>query len=183
MSAASPVAYAAQPGTSGGVARRIHYGGFWIRFVAALVDGLVLSIPGYFIYMIVIATFGGAAILRFRSLSSDNADQLMQNFPAIFAAILGFSIIMALISLVINWLYYALMESSPRQATLGKMILNLRVTDKNGNRISFGRASGRYFGKIVSGMTMLVGYIMAGFTEKKQALHDFIADTLVVYSD
>ncbi len=68
------------------------------------------------------------------------------------------------------------------QGTVGKKILGLRVTDLNGNRVSFGRASGRFFGKIVSGFTLMIGYIMAGFTEKKQALHDMIAGCLVVKS-
>jgi uncharacterized RDD family membrane protein YckC len=85
-----------------------------------------------------------------------------------------------LLIIVALWLYYALMESSSKQATLGKLALGIVVTDLNGNRISFGRATGRYFGKIVSGMIFAIGYIMAGFTEKKQALHDMIASCLVV---
>ena len=79
-----------------------------------------------------------------------------------------------------QWLYFALMESSSKQATLGKMALGIIVTDLNGNRLSFGRATGRYFGKIISGAILMIGYIMAGFTEKKQALHDIIAGCLVV---
>jgi uncharacterized RDD family membrane protein YckC len=81
---------------------------------------------------------------------------------------------------VAGWLYFALMESSAKGATLGKMALGLRVTDLSGNRISFGRATGRYFGKIVSGMIFSIGYIMAGFTQQKQALHDIMAGCLVV---
>jgi uncharacterized RDD family membrane protein YckC len=60
------------------------------------------------------------------------------------------------------------------------MAIGIKVTDLNGNRISFGRATGRYFAKILSGMILMIGYIMAGFTEKKQALHDMIASCLVV---
>jgi uncharacterized RDD family membrane protein YckC len=82
--------------------------------------------------------------------------------------------------MIVGWLYYALMESSVNQATLGKMALGIKVTDLDGNRISFGRATGRYFGKIVSGMILYIGFIMAGFTEKKQALHDIMASCLVV---
>ena len=74
-----------------------------------------------------------------------------------------------------SWLYWALMESSAWQATLGKKLFGLKVTDLQGRRISFARASGRYFGKIV-----FVGFIMVAFTEKKQALHDMIAGCLVV---
>ncbi len=74
-----------------------------------------------------------------------------------------------------SWLYWALMESSRWRATLGKKILGLEVTDLEGRRISFARATVRYFGKII-----FVGFIMVAFTEKKQALHDIIAGCLVV---
>ncbi len=82
--------------------------------------------------------------------------------------------------IVLNWLYYTLLESSSRQATLGKMALGIVVTDLEGNRISFARANGRYWGKLVSAIILLIGFIMAGFTRKKQALHDIMAGTLVV---
>ena len=85
-----------------------------------------------------------------------------------------------LLSIVISWLYFALMESSNKQATVGKIALNLRVTDMAGNRVSFARATGRYFGKYLSGMIFLIGFLMAAFTSKKQALHDVLADTLVI---
>ena len=85
-----------------------------------------------------------------------------------------------LIAISINWLYFALMESSANRATVGKMALGIIVTDMQGNRISFARATGRYFAKFLSAMILLIGYIMAGLTEKKQALHDKIADTLVI---
>jgi len=78
------------------------------------------------------------------------------------------------------WIYFASLESSASQATLGKRMLGLKVADLSGGRISFGRATGRYFAKILSGVILLIGYIMAGFTEKKQALHDMLAGTLVL---
>jgi uncharacterized RDD family membrane protein YckC len=77
------------------------------------------------------------------------------------------------------WLYFALQESSERQATLGKMALKIYVTDLQGRRISFGQATGRYFGKILSTLILGIGYMMAGFTAQKQALHDMMASTLV----
>jgi uncharacterized RDD family membrane protein YckC len=86
----------------------------------------------------------------------------------------------SLVNTVIGWLYYAGLESSGRQATLGKMALGLAVTDVAGNRISFLRATGRYFAKILSALILLIGFIMVAFTEKKQGLHDMIAGTLVV---
>jgi uncharacterized RDD family membrane protein YckC len=72
------------------------------------------------------------------------------------------------------------MESGSMQGTLGKKLLGIKVTDMEGGRIGFGRATGRYFGKILSGMIFMVGFLMAAFTEKKQALHDMLAGTLVV---
>jgi len=78
------------------------------------------------------------------------------------------------------WIYEAAMESSAKQATVGKMVLGLKVTDLEGHRISFARATGRHFAKLISAMILLIGYIMAGFNERKQALHDMIAGTLVV---
>jgi uncharacterized RDD family membrane protein YckC len=80
----------------------------------------------------------------------------------------------------VQWLYYAYLESGERQATWGKQALGLYVTDLSGNRVTFGRASGRFFAKFVTGMTMGIGYIMAGFTERRQALHDMIASCLVL---
>jgi uncharacterized RDD family membrane protein YckC len=88
---------------------------------------------------------------------------------------------LATISIVMMWLYYAWMESSRYQGTLGKMALGLIVTDLEGRPVTFARASGRYFAKIITGFIPLgIGYAMAGFTEKKQALHDIIAGCLVL---
>ena len=135
------------------------YAGFWQRFLAAFIDGLIttiLSAVAGFVIGFVGAIPGGG---------EDGATGL--------AGLIGF---------VLSWLYYALMESSERQATFGKLALGLRVTDLEGNRISFGRATVRYFAKILSAIILLIGYIMAAFTEKKQALHDMLAGTLVLRS-
>jgi uncharacterized RDD family membrane protein YckC len=82
--------------------------------------------------------------------------------------------------LLVHWLYFTLMESSPRQATLGKMVVGIIVTTCDGRRISFLRANGRYFGKLLSALIFGIGFLMAGFTRKKQALHDMLADSLVI---
>lgn len=87
--------------------------------------------------------------------------------------------ILALLTIGATWLYEALMESSSYQATLGKMIFGLKVTDLYGNRIDFARATGRHFAKFLSAMILCVGFIMVGFTERKQGLHAMIAGTLV----
>jgi uncharacterized RDD family membrane protein YckC len=78
------------------------------------------------------------------------------------------------------WLYFALQESSPHQATVGKRAMNIYVTDLYGRRLSFGQATGRHFSKIISAIILDIGFIMVAFTEKKQGLHDMIAGTLVL---
>lgn len=84
------------------------------------------------------------------------------------------------VGFIVGWIYFAGMESSARQATLGKSAMGLVVTGIDGNRISFLRATGRYFAKWLSAVILLIGYIMAAFTARKQALHDIIASTLVL---
>jgi len=83
-------------------------------------------------------------------------------------------------AIVIDWLYYALQESGSMQATLGKKALGLKVTSLDGQRISFGQATGRYFGKIISRLIIYIGYLMVLWDDKRQALHDKMAGTLVV---
>lgn len=80
---------------------------------------------------------------------------------------------------LVSWFYFATLESSAKQGTIGKQVFNLKVTDSSGNSISFWRATGRYFAKILSSLILFIGYIMIGFTERKQGLHDLIANTLV----
>jgi uncharacterized RDD family membrane protein YckC len=95
----------------------------------------------------------------------------------ITAATFGAGIVVSLFG---AWLYEAFMLSSEWQATVGKRAMSLVVTDANGQRISFARASARHFGKYISAFIFGIGFIMAAFTSKKQALHDMIADTLVI---
>jgi uncharacterized RDD family membrane protein YckC len=95
--------------------------------------------------------------------------------------LIGLIFLAATVSLVFTWLYHALMESSEWQATVGKKVLGLVVTDLAGQRVSFWRATARHFAKIITNMVpAFIGYIMAGFTEKKQALHDMLAGCLVL---
>ena len=84
-----------------------------------------------------------------------------------------------IVGFFLGWFYFAAMESSPKQATLGKLALSMKVTSLQGERISFGKATGRYFGKILSALILLIGFLMIAFTEKKQGLHDMLAGTLV----
>jgi uncharacterized RDD family membrane protein YckC len=140
------------------------YGGFWIRFVAAFIDGVLVSVVIFPIAMIIGGAIGAASALGRSSTG--------------FGLPIAAMFINFVFSLGASWLYEAAMESSSKQATLGKMIFGMKVTDLQGNRISFARATGRHFAKYLSSI-LLIGYIMAGFTEKKQALHDMIAGTLV----
>ena len=134
----------------------MQYAGFWRRLVAAIIDGILVSI--------VTLIIGGVLRLNSGLPTGPGSDNFLAN----------------LINLIIGWIYYAAMESSEKQATLGKMAIGIQVTDLEGNRISFGRATGRYFAKILSAIILLIGYIMAGFTARKQALHDMLAGCLVV---
>ncbi|HOG91928.1 MAG TPA: RDD family protein [Smithella sp.] len=84
------------------------------------------------------------------------------------------------VGIIFTWIYYALMESSSYQGTVGKMVLGIKVTDMNGNRIGFGKATGRHFGKIISGIILFAGFFMVASTKKRQGLHDIMAGCLVV---
>ncbi|MBA7516887.1 hypothetical protein ES705_08936 [subsurface metagenome] len=152
----------------------VKYAGFWLRFVAYIIDDLLLGIVGFFISI----PFAGAIVFSAFRIAGAECDN-EKTFLGI-AGIIGTVLMLIMVITVVSWLYYALMESSKQQATLGKMALSLKVTDMAGNRISFGRATGRYFGKIISGAIFMIGYILAGLTEKKQALHDIIAGCLVI---
>jgi uncharacterized RDD family membrane protein YckC len=146
------------------VPARARYGGFWIRFVAVIIDALVVGIvilPVSVIMALMIAMAGKVV----------GMPTIGVHLVRVIAGVT--------LSSCANWIYEAALESSSKQATLGKMALALKVTDLAGQRISFVRATGRHFAKILSGMILMIGYIMAGFTERKQALHDMIAGTLV----
>ena len=160
------------------------YAGFWKRIGAHIIDQLLLGVvQTIFILPVWLYFFFEYFHLDdyqrnadFVNVGYEYYDDLsLSTFITIFLTI-------AALSIVIEWLYYALMESSAKQATVGKMVLSIKVTDIEGNRIGFGQATGRHFGKILSGLIFMIGYIMAGFTAKKQALHDMLADCLVVNS-
>jgi uncharacterized RDD family membrane protein YckC len=150
----------------------VTYAGFWKRFLAYIIDDVILSVAGAFVVLVIVIIFG----LGMLSAMADDGEAT----AALIAAAASGIIVAAVGLMIAGWLYYAFMESSTNQGTLGKMALGIKVTDLNGSRISFGKATGRYFGKIVSGMILYIGFIMAGFTEKKQALHDIMAGCLVV---
>ena len=131
---------AVTPSPATGVAR---YAAFWERFVAQVIDVVILSVATGTVFT---ATFGAGMAIGF------------------FAP----------------WLYEAFMTSSEWQATVGKRVMSIVATDLNGNRMSFARATGRHFAKYISVFLLGIGFVIAAFTAKKQALHDMIAETLVM---
>ena len=156
----------------------VRYAGFWLRFAAYLIDSLVMSAGGLIIAIPLILGIVGFAV----GLDGiDRPEDFLESGKWMYlGGIIGLILLASLLGLVMGWLYYALMESSKHGGTLGKIAVGIKVVDMNGNRVSFGKATGRYFSRIVTNMTLFVGYIMAGFTEKKQALHDIIAGCLVI---
>ena len=139
------------------------YGGFWLRVIAYIVDGILLNIAFGIIGAVV-----GISIIPADPAKID---------PLEFIGQMGS---VQLVALVATWLYFALMESSPRGATVGKMVTGLRVVDEQGNRISFLRATGRFFAKYISAIILMIGFLMVAFTDRKRGLHDMIAGTLVI---
>jgi uncharacterized RDD family membrane protein YckC len=140
----------------------VQYPSFWLRFCGYFLDYLLTWAVSQGLQFAVVT-----AVSRTAGTGSQNA-------------IIGAGLSASVASIVLSWLYEALMESSSYQATLGKLAVGIKVCDMYGRRISFARATGRHFGKILSGLILLIGYIMAAFTERKQALHDIMAGTLVV---
>ena len=157
------------------VSRGFAYAGFWLRVVAYLIDGAILGAAILVLFVPLLFLTGLAANLE--SLSRTHG----QPNPAAFAGLIAVILLLVVIGVLIKWLYFAYLESGERQATWGKQAMGIYVTDLLGNRLSFGHASGRFFAKMVSSLIPLgIGYIMAGFTERKQALHDMIASCLVL---
>ncbi len=155
-----------------------NYAGFWLRFVAYIIDYIIIQVLQSFIILPILAAMGVGFAMAGQGIDFSNmSEQEMAGMIAGMFAMMGPVILLGLAILI---LYYAVMESSKYQATVGKMALGLKVTDMNGNRLDFGRAFLRQISKIVSGMIMMIGYIMAGLSAKKQALHDMIAGALVI---
>jgi uncharacterized RDD family membrane protein YckC len=148
------------------------YAGFWIRFIAYIIDGFVLGI----VSMIIMIPLFFVMFLALPSGSSRYGDYDSGAMSA-FCCVYCLTIIA---SIVITWLYYAWFESSKYMGTPGKILLGLAVTDENGDRISFGKATLRYVSKVITGMFFLIGYIAIAFSSKKQGLYDMIARTIVI---
>lgn len=141
------------------------YAPIWRRFLASMIDlsiVLLVVLPG------VIAFFWLVEVTTNLLGMDREGGRFLAGIAAVLLGVIG------------NWLYHAKMQSSPRQATYGKLFMGLRVTGLSGERISFAQASGRHFAKFLSTFPLMVGFMIAPFTRRKQALHDMVAGTLVV---
>jgi uncharacterized RDD family membrane protein YckC len=175
---AAPTGYPPGPGGSGqlgyGVGQSyyqqqyqtVEYAGFWLRFCAAFIDNIIIQAPFWILSVVIEVTNPPTAGPG--GVATPTGANAALNCGA------------GLLNLLVFWLYYAFQESGPHQATLGKRLVGVKVVDVNGQPLSFGHATGRTFAKILSQITCTIGYIMAAFTERKQALHDMVAGTLVV---
>jgi uncharacterized RDD family membrane protein YckC len=141
------------------------YAGFWRRLAACLLDGLLLALP--------LLAFTLLAVIAWKASSSRaSSDVRLLAVPVAWLVTLVFAL----------WFYFAVSESSSRQATLGKRVFGIYVTDIEGRRLALGRSTCRTLAKYISSLTLGIGYALCGFTPKKQALHDLIANSLVLRS-
>ncbi len=144
------------------------YAGFWIRFVAKFIDGLILFVPQMMLQMAVTMAVGARGSFS-TSGHSGNVD---------LAPVLAMLISMVL-SILIQATYNILLVSN-YGATWGKMAVGLRIVNEDGSKLTTGKAVGRFFAEMVSGLTLYIGYIIAGFDDEKRALHDHICATRVI---
>lgn len=156
----------------------MEYGGFWLRLVAYIIDGIIVTVL-FFILLFILSTVGIIDFSPMMEIDAAGEAGAEPDPAAVFAMIRTIGTIY-LAGILLSWLYEALLTSSAMQATPGKMVFGLRVTTLDGQPIGFGRATGRFFGKIVSGIIANIGYLMIAFTQRKQGLHDMMASTLVV---
>jgi len=157
------------------VATISNYAGFGRRLVAFILDTLIFTVIfGIFAYLL-----SALGINFLPDTSGLDPEDAMQAMTGGVGNLMG----LQLGSTLLYTLYYAFFESNEKQATPGKMAMGLRVTNMNGGRLSFLHALGRNAAKIISQLILMIGYIMAAFTSKKQALHDMIAKTFVIKAE
>lgn len=154
------------------------YAGFWIRFLASLIDSLFLFIPYLVLDSLIFYRVMGMNEGDYRMMM---AEMNMNNEMYSYSPPIEVALYSILGTIVIGILYYGLMTASKWQGTLGKILFGVKVVGRNGERISFLRSVFRYFSYWPSGLLLGVGYIMAGIDDRKQALHDKIATTYVIH--
>ena len=141
----------------------VTYAGFWKRVLAFLLDYIVMMV------LIIVFSFGMGMMMAHNGVDA-TADETLALFDAL----------MQWVVLMLGWLYFGWMESSQYQATLGKLLMGLKVTNIQGERLSFWRATGRHFGKYLSFLLLGIGFLMVAFTRRKQGLHDLMTSCLVI---
>jgi uncharacterized RDD family membrane protein YckC len=159
-----------QPGVSA-VPGPYGYGGFWRRFCAAFLDGIILGVVNQILSVIVFTAFGRSYTPFGPRMQPGDTAQLGKFF--LMMAILQ-TVAMAI------GLSYEILFVRKFDATPGKMAMGMKLLRADGSKLTVGRIVGRYFAKMLSGIILAIGYIMAGFDEEKRALHDRICDTRVV---
>lgn len=147
----------------------MNFGGFWRRAIATMIDALLIVLASTLLLVPLLTVLG------LREELPPN-----QTRSAFFSFLLAAYSMTTLAIVIMTWLYYAIMESGRRKATVGKLLMNLRVATMNGDPLTFATASARFFGKIISAALLGAGFIMQPFTPRKQALHDIIAGTVVL---
>jgi uncharacterized RDD family membrane protein YckC len=152
------------------------YASFGRRLVALILDIIIIGVLQSFVIVPVLAVLGLSFVPDIQNMENMDESQAV----GMAAAIMGAIGTIWIISACISFFYFSLLESSKLQGTIGKLAMGVVVTDMEGNRISFGKAALRAIGRYVSYVILCIGFLMAAFTDKKQALHDMIASTLVM---
>lgn len=161
--------------------KEVNCAGFWIRLLALVVDGMIIGIPIWFVQSIITFSYVLPKMNGLAMMLDNGEIQTVDEFHSKLVAFqLTFILISMIVMIVVSVMYFALMESSKRQATIGKLIFGLQVVGDGEERISFKRAIGRTFARILSGIPIGAGYIMVGFHSEKKSLHDVLAKTYVV---
>lgn len=174
--AATPPPIAAAPLPPTTTVALENYAGFWKRLLAYILDALVLYIPNKLIAGAMGADAAQARLTDAVQAAGTNVTAVLDAYRHFLSEVSTANLVVALVA----WMYFAFCESSAWQGTLGKLALGIRVTDLHGARISLPRALGRYPAKFLSVFTLGFGFLMAGWTSRKQALHDMVAGTLVL---
>ncbi len=154
------------------------YGGFWMRLAAYLIDGVIIGIANFIVMAIIAsAVFGSVAGYLDKLMSYSSPDyQFIGTMLGSFLLFYGLS---CLASMVINAAYYTIAIGKWGK-TIGKAALGLKVLNADGSRVSYARAFGRYWARLLNSFTLDIGYIVIAFTDKKQGIHDFICNTIVI---
>jgi uncharacterized RDD family membrane protein YckC len=145
------------------------YGGFWIRFLAYVIDAIILAIAGSMVQVLFVGRLIGPLLQEPGTVPT----------PEMLGRLVGTIGLFSLVGIGIAAIYEGLFVAK-FGATPGKMALSLKVVRPDGSPVLLGRAFGRYFGKLLSSFTLLIGFIIAGFDSQKRALHDMLCDTRVI---